>query len=245
MHRNEKQDARSGSLAKSAILLASVLVFTGCAVTTNVQQIDQLESVKENPRVLLMPPDIRYYLITTGGIPEPHAEWTEAARTNFAAAVEDYAAEIGTELVVMDDADLTPTEVRYAELHEAVGLTVLTNHFGALSLPTKKVGDEKTFDWSLGPGVAEFAEQYDADYGLFVFYRDEQASGGRVTFAILAAAAGVGVPMGAEYGFASLVDLRTGDLVWFNVVGAGSGELRNPDGAATAVSTLFKDIPTN
>jgi hypothetical protein len=78
---------------------------------------------------------------------------------------------------------------------------------------------------------------------LFVFYRDYQASGGRVAFAILAAAAGAGVSTGSEHGFASLVDLKTGDIVWFNVVRAGSGELRDKNGAAAAVSVLFKDIP--
>ena len=118
---------------------------------------------------------------------------------------------------------------------------MLSNHFGMLKLPSK----DGRFDWSLGPGVAEFAEEYDADYGLFTFYRDEQASGGRVAFFVLAAAAGVAVPLGAEYGFASLVDLRTGDVVWFNVVNAGSGELRDPEGAVTAVNALFKDIPTD
>ncbi len=228
-------------VAPVAALLAFAAAFSGCAVTQNVQQIDRLESVKEDPRVLLMPPDIRYYLVTAGGVPEPHAEWTEAAQQNFSVAVQNYADRIGTELVVMDDADMTPTEISYSGLHNIVGLTVLTNHFGMFTLPTKN----NEFDWSLGPGVQEIAEKYDADYGLFVFYRDEQASGGRWAVAVLAAAAGAAVSTGAEYGFASLVDLRTGDLVWFNVVGAGSGELRDPEGATAAVNLLFKDIPTN
>ena len=224
---------------RAAVLAVAALLVAGCATTQNVQQIDRLESVKDDPVVLLMPPDIAYYLITAGGVPEAHAEWTEAARENFSTAVQDYADGIGTELVVMD-ADMSPAEVSYSKLHEAVGITVLTNHFGALKLPTKN----RAFDWSLGPGVSEFAEEYGADYGLFVFYRDEQASGGRVAFAVLAAATGAAVSMGGEYGFASLVDLRTGDVVWFNVVGAGSGELRDADGARAAVETLFRDIPT-
>jgi len=234
---------RHGSIesARIAALVLLSAVFAGCAATQNVQQIDRLESIKDDPVVLLMPPDIAYYLITAGGVPEAHAEWTEAARTNFSVAVQDYAESIGTELVVMDDDDMSPAEISYSKLHEAVGFTVLINHFGMQTLPTKN----KQFDWSLGPGVAEFAEEYDADYGLFVFYRDEQASGGRVAFAVLAAAAGRTVSTGGEYGFASLVDLRSGDLVWFNVVGAGSGELRDPEGAHAAVATLFRDIPTD
>ena len=130
----------------------------------------------------------------------------------------------------------------YERLHSAVGYTILNNHFGMMKLPSKANGE--IFDWSLGPGISAIAEQYNADYALFVYYRDYQASGGRIAFAIIAAAAGAGVSTGSEHGFASLVDLRTGDIVWFNVVGAGSGELRERDGAAAAVNTLFRDIPT-
>jgi len=127
-------------------------------------------------------------------------------------------------------------------LHAAVGTTILNHHFGMAKLPGKNSG--KIFDWSLGPGVKTLADEYDADYALFVYYRDYQASGGRVAFAILAAAVGGYVQTGSEHGFASLVDLHTGDVVWFNVVGVGSGEMREEAGAASAVNTLFKDIPT-
>jgi hypothetical protein len=48
---------------------------------------------------------------------------------------------------------------------------------------------------------------------------------------------------GSESGFAALVDLNTGDIVWFNVVSAGSGELRDSDGAHAVVRQLFKDLP--
>lgn len=220
--------------------LVVVALLSGCATSQNVRQVDRLDSIGENARILLMPPDIRYYLITAGGMPEPHAEWTRAARDNFAAALRDHAARSGTALVMLDDTDMTPAQVRYSKLHEVVGYSVLIHHFGYRKLPTK----QESFDWSLGPGVAAIAEDHGADYGLFVFYRDEQASGGRVAFAVLAAVAGAAVSTGGEYGFASLVDLRTGDVVWFNVVTAGSGELRDPAGAGAAVETLFRDMPT-
>jgi hypothetical protein len=141
----------------------------------------------------------------------------------------------------MSDDDLTPEEMRYRTLHEAVGATVLANHFGAIKLPSKN----KQFDWSLGPEIRQIGEDKDADYALFVFYRDEQASGGRIALAVIVAAAGGYASAGAEYGFASLVDLKSGDIVWFNVVSAGSGEMRDAVGAETAVRALFRDIPTN
>ena len=227
-----------------AVCLAALALFSGCAVTENVQTIDRLESVEENPRVILMPPDIKYYLLTAGGVPEPHKEWTDAAQANFIAAITDFSRTMGSDLTIVDQDNIGETEIEYEALHSAVGLTILNHHFGMVKLPSKANGE--IFDWSLGPGVQRLAEQHNADYGLFVFYRDYQASGGRIAFAILAAAAvGAAVPMGAEQGFASLVDLRTGDIVWFNVVAAGSGEMRDAEGAVVAVNTLFRDIPTN
>jgi hypothetical protein len=229
--------------ARTASLLTVMAIFAGCATSQNVKQIDQLESIKENPRVILMPPDIRYYLLTAGGVSEPHAEWTEAAQANFTTAIGDFAESIGTDLTIVDRNNLGAAHIEYEKLHSAVGLTILQHQFGMFKLPSK--GNGEVFDWSLGPEISVLADEHDADYGLFVYYRDYQASGGRVAFAVLAAAAGVGVATGSEHGFASLVDLRTGDVVWFNVVNVGSGELRDEASAAATVDALFKDIPTN
>ncbi len=240
---SSKSPTHSVGRARCVALLSCLAMLAACATTMNVQQIDRLESVKENPRVILMPPDIRYYLLTAGGVPEPHAEWTEAAEANFTIALSDYTRSIGTDLTVIDRDNLGETHIEYEKLHSTVGMTILNHQFGMYTLPSK--GNGQVFDWSLGPGISELADQHDADYGLFVYYRDYQASGGRIAFAILAAAARTGVSTGGEVGFASLVDLRTGDIVWFNVVTSGSGELRNQESAAAAVNTLFKNMPTN
>jgi len=241
--RNRKLYADSTLLKARLVAVFSALILAaGCTTTgSTTQQIDRLETIRENPSIVMMPPDIRYYLLTAGGVAEPHAEWTTAAEENFATAVEDYAKSIGTDLKVIDKANMSRLETQYEELHSAVGMTIIANHFGTFKLPAK----QQQFDWSLGPDISRIGEEHDADYALFVFYRDYQASGGRVAFAILAAAAGATSNVGSESGFASLVDLRTGDIVWFNIVTAGSGELRDKEGAAAAVAKLFKDIPTN
>jgi hypothetical protein len=223
------------------LLVSVVLVGSGCATTPQtVTQIDQLSSFEGKPRILLMEPDVKYYLLRAGGIPEPNAEWTELARVNFMQALTEYAKQRNSDVVSLDSADATDELViEYDKLHGAVGSTVLLSHFGMAKLPAKA----GRFDWGLGPGVSSLGERYGADYALFSFYRDYQASGGRVAFAVLAAAAGVGVPTTAEFGFASLVDLRTGDIVWFNKVDAGGGELRKTDGARRVIEYLFKDLP--
>lgn len=240
MSTNFENRSRNLRFSKILVTITTFLLMTGCAVTSNVQQIDQLESIGEDPKIVLMPPDIRYYLLTASGLPEPNAEWTDAARANFSKALLDYADGIGADIQPIMADNLSAEEIQYESLHSAVGLTLMQHHFGMAPLPSKA----GNFDWSLGPDINAIGKNHNADYALFVYYRDYQASGGRVAFAILAAAAGVGVPMGSEHGFASLVDLKSGDIVWFNMVNAGVGELRDAENARKTVDNLFKDIPT-
>ena len=225
------------ALLSCLLLLLSI---SGCATTSSVQKIDRLETVGEQAKILVMTPDVKYYLLTAGGVPQPHAEWTEAARTNFASALLDFIEENDIEIVALPaQEELTDLEFSYQKLYSAVGSTVLSHHFGEIKLPTKK----NVFDWSLGPGVSAIGEKYAADYALFSYYRDYQASGGRVALSFFAALMGVGVVTGGEVGFASLIDLRSGDIVWFNRVTSGVGELREEESARAAVDNLFKNLP--
>lgn len=237
--RNKRSTSGRPFYRQSAAILF-VLFLSGCATTSNVQQIDVLESVGENPKIVLMPPDIKYYLLTASGVAEAHVEWTEAARENFSSALVEYTESIGSDLAIILPDELNSDELKYEALHSAVGSTLLNHHFGIMPLPSKN----GKFDWSLGPGISSIGQTHEADYALFVYYRDYQASGGRVALSILAALAGGAIATGSEHGFASLVDLKTGDIVWFNVVRAGSGELRNKDSADLTVAALFKNIPT-
>ena len=90
------------------------------------------------------------------------------------------------------------------------------------------------------------------DYALFMHAEDQVASGGRVALQVLGAAGclvGFCAPNigGAEqFAYASLVDLRTGEVVWFNVVDAKSqvpgisfGDIRTQQGAAQLVDRLL------
>jgi hypothetical protein len=237
---NRGDTASLRTRAKSVIGLFTIVLLASCATTSTVKQIDRLESVSENPKILIMTPDVKYYLLTASGIPQPHAEWTEAARINFADALQSYAEIRDIQVITVDQADqLTEVEISYQKLYSAVGISILIHHFGVSKLPTK----QGSFDWSLGPGVDAIGKKYGADYALFSYYRDYQASGGRVAFAVLAAVAGVGVSTGSERGFASLVDLHTGNIVWFNQITTGVGELRYKEGARATIDALFKDLP--
>ena len=50
--------------------------------------------------------------------------------------------------------------------------------------------------------------------------------------------------MGAvQYGFASLVDLRSGDIVWFNQLHSQTGEIREAGPAKDTVAELLTGCP--
>jgi hypothetical protein len=81
---------------------------------------------------------------------------------------------------------------------------------------------------------------------------DQVASTGRIALGVLGIAGcfvGFCAPNiggGGQFAYASLVDLRTGEVVWFNVLQTGSqiagikmGDMRTPDGAAQLVERLL------
>ena len=49
------------------------------------------------------------------------------------------------------------------------------------------------------------------------------------------------MPGGTQVGFASVVDLKTGDIVWFNRLLRPQGDLRTPEAAAETVRALVSD----
>jgi hypothetical protein len=48
---------------------------------------------------------------------------------------------------------------------------------------------------------------------------------------------------GMQIGVATLVDLRTGRVVWFNLMARQSGDLRDQPGTKTTVTQMLKDLP--
>jgi hypothetical protein len=42
---------------------------------------------------------------------------------------------------------------------------------------------------------------------------------------------------------ATLVDLRTGQVVWFNLMAKQTGDLRNPEGADKTAQQMLRGLP--
>jgi hypothetical protein len=221
-----------------------LLCFLASCAAGPTRQIEALKSPGPNARILLMPVDVELSELSAAGFPEPKADWTERARGHVQTALRGAMQTRGRQLVVFDDGKLPGPERETAhqivKLHQAVGGAVLLHRLsGLMDLPTKK----DKFDWSLGPETRMLNKTTGADYALFVFLRDSYVSPGRVAVMAILAVGGIAVPGGQQLGFASLVDLETGDIVWFNRLARGHGDLRDPTPARETIDVLLSGLP--
>lgn len=151
---------------------------------------------------------------------------------------------LGNHVIVADEpvGRVAQAAADYRALFSVLAQSVITyQFFPGNRLPTKK--RKGAFDWTLGPGVSEIAAGSGADYGLFLTNDDQYGSTGRKVMQVFAAMGGVSVISGNHKGFAGLVDLRTGDLVWLNADLQMGGDVRTPEGAQKRVGELLKDFP--
>ena len=224
--------------------LVLVGLVSGCAPSTALLREKNWQRAPGTVRVVVMPPDVQLSELTVGGLLEPKADWTEQGRQHVFAALEGHLqTKKATVVPYQQPANGGEDEAaddQLIKLHDAVGGAILVHKYlPVLALPTK--GDR--FDWTLGSSVKDLQARTGADYALFVFFRDSYASAGRVALIVGAAILGVGVPGGQQVGFGSLVDLRTGDLLWFNRLINPAGDLRTPEPAMKAVDTLLVQLP--
>ena len=199
-------------------------------------------------RILVFRPSVRVGSQSTGGMFEPNGEWTDKANRNIRASLERMQAKLGNDVVAAPEAygDDARTVQEHMALFVAVSEAVIEyQFFKGNRLPTKKRDDKAdVFDWSLGSGVAKLPGAKDADYGLFIFDKDAYGSTGRKVLQVLAAfGPGVAIKSGEHAGYAGLIDLRTGDLLWLNADQEMGGDVRDPDGSEKRVRELLQDFP--
>lgn len=218
-----------------------------CAVASGAVQAQErnlapgFQALPANAKVVMMPTDIELFSISAGGVAEPKADWTDAATKHFKSALLEKKKKLGVGTVELNDKDADEfSEIN--ELHGAIARSIAAHHFGPgfLNLPTK----EGKLDWSMGEAVQPIRQKTGADYALFTWIRDSYASAERVLTMIALAALGIGVGGGMQTGYASLVDLNTGQVVWFNRLFRAGGDLREAGPAAETLESMLDKFPT-
>lgn len=127
------------------VTLASVTLIVACSSTKQVADLG-FRPPEGSYKLIVMRPDVSVGLLTAGGITEPRDDWTEAARTNVLHAIATrQAGHGGVTTIAATRAEAGGDPIALAELdrlHTAIGTTIQTHKYTALTLPTK-VG---TFD---------------------------------------------------------------------------------------------------
>lgn len=222
-------------------------IIPGCAQTHSFLQAEKLIHVLARSRVLLLPVDIELFEVSAGGLLEPKAEWTNLAKSKVREALKTELAGRNDLLIPYRkpaDRDTEHLHQQIFKLHSVVE-QIIVNHkiLASRGSPTSELPTKKDkFDWTLGPTTAAI-RQADADYGLFVTIRDSYSSAGRAAVIVAAVLLQSILPGGRMLAYASLVDLRTGDIVWFNRFVNPGGDLRTAEGARAAIKELLTDLP--
>jgi hypothetical protein len=237
----------------SLLIAASALGLSACVQTKQYADVE-FAPPQGNYRLLVMRPDVNVGSVTTGGMVEPRADWTEAARANVLAALKAQQGERGGNVVIMDRRDSLPgvdaeSVAELERLNFAVAQSIALHRYSGRYLPTKR---GKGLDWTLGEDAVRLGQRSGMDYALFLHAEDSFASTGRIALQVLGVAGCVvgfcapNIGGGGQFAYASLVDLRTGEVVWFNVLQAGTqiagvkmGDIRSPEGAAQMVDRLL------
>lgn len=210
-------------------------------------------------RIAVLPPRMDVYELRAGSSRLRISEWSEQAKDNLLAAlVQEFKArnESGVEGVVIRDDELSENQKTELEqtnlLFDAVAASIARHVFGPEPFD-HKVSD---FQYSLGRETQKLNLKA-ADALLFVRGFDHISTAGRVGLQmaslVVAAAAGAysGVllmpPMG-QVGTAglmfTLVDAKTGDLLWFGSDGGAAGtDLRKSTSSAALTNSIFRKFP--
>jgi hypothetical protein len=236
-----------------ALALAFGLPAAACVQTRQYADV-QFTPPEGDYKLLVLRPDVTVGALTTGGMVEPRADWTDQARGNIIAALRSQQATKGGKVRFVEHRNEVPgvgaQELAEIErLNQAVAQSIVLHKYLGDYLPTKR---GKGLDWTLGQDAVSLGRKTGYDYALFMHAEDQVASTGRIALGIVGIAGcfvGFCAPNiggATQLDYASLVDLHTGEVVWFNVVRAGSeipgikfGDLRTPQGAAQMVDRLL------
>lgn len=195
-------------------------------------------------RIVLMRPSVRVGAQSTGGLFEPNADWTARARENLDGAIRKAQGQLGHQVTPYEDGTGAADSLsnQYRGLFTSLADSVREfQFFPGNRLPTKKRKD--SFEWTIGPEVKNLPGLENADYVMFITTEDQYGSAGRKALQIFAALGGVGITSGVHLGYAGLVDVRTGELVWLNADQQMGGDVRTAEGAEKRVSQLLEGFP--
>ncbi len=227
--------------------LAALLA--GCAPANNVRYNVHYTLLEKQPRpvpkkLVLLPVDMHIKELSAGGVVEEVKQWTAEGKANVTKAVAHHAETTDSFTLVpmppLNDAERSALDEHVALYNLVAFNAFMATHRGGPAWQFKV----DHFDYTLGDGLAFLRQRSGADAALIVVGDDVVSSSGRKAAFVLAAALGVGLQMGHSFLTAGVIDLKTGDLLWFDyAISAGSKDLRESADAQAMMDELLDHYP--
>lgn len=234
------------------LALAAFVALGGCVQSRQYANVE-FTAPQGDYDLIVMRPVVEVGTVTAGGLVQPNAEWSQQARTHLVEALRRYETDRGGRTVFLDSRTglegVPPETVANLErLFVAVGNSIILHRYMGADLPTKR---GRGIDWTLGEDAIAFGQSTGMEYALFLHAEDSIASTERTALQIVGIAGcviGFCAPQsgGGQSAYASLVDLRTGEVAWFNILQTSSllpgvrfGDLRTAEGAEQLVDRLI------
>ena len=151
-----------------------VCFLSGCATGGTTLQVNDLSVRRDRVRsVAVLPMRLDLFRVQAGGNAELIDEWRTEANTHLTAALQaELGGPRGWELTFAEKEYLrqyhTALWRKYRVLFETVAGAAILHGSDITAFPAKM----ENFDYTLGPGVAELAEVFNADALLFVYGTD-------------------------------------------------------------------------
>ena len=193
-------------------------------------------------RIAVFPPDSEVSETNAAGMALPDAKATDAARVALIQSLQTDPSFPHAKWVVIEPkaAEALPALASQRALFQLVVDAAIRHRlFATEPLPSK----QGQFQWSLGKGMSDYIAQTNATYGLFIYTRDSRNSAGKTAMQALATALGNRAERGKHMGYAGLVDLKSGELVWLNVNLKMSPDLETGAGANLRLKQLLRGFP--
>ncbi len=207
-------------------MIAAAFALTGCFPLHRTRP--GAEGWRDRTRTIGILSAVRVEEVSAGGIEEENEAWTAQATRNVTGALSDglRARKLKAKpLSWKDDPDLDEVRLLYAEVAGAIW----SYTYPPYPFPTKA----DRFDYSVGP-VGRILDRAGVDVLLVAAAAGQTGADGR-RLSLLAGHSTALLTLG-------LVD-RSGDVIWFDVWGGNSVDLRSQDDVALTVAKLLAELP--
>ena len=217
-------------MRRLGIALIASVALAGCVQTQQYADVE-FAPPQGDYKLLVMRPDVAVGSVTTGGLVEPRADWTETARAKLLAALRAQQAGRGGNVLILDRRDSAArSRCRHGRRARAASLCGrqldrASQIFGRL--PADQARQGPRLDAWRGCRRARPAHR------LWIMRcsstprtASPRPAGWRLqVLGVAGCLVGFCAPNiggAGQFAYACLVDLRTGEVVWFNVLQTGS-----------------------